>query len=192
MSARRGAALALALLLASAAASGLEIGEAVPGFSVTPVSGTAFDFAESIRAHKAVVVIFLSVVCPYSNYNESHLRELDARYDADTVLFVGIDSNRTETAEELAVHARKSGLLFPVMKDEANRVADLLGARATPEAFVFDQSGRLRYRGRVRSKQGSTELADALGAVVAGREVRTKVAKAFGCTIVREPSRERD
>jgi peroxiredoxin len=192
MRARQQATLALVLFLASAAAPGLEIGAAAPEFSVTPVSGPAFDFAEATRAHKAVVVIFLSVVCPYSTDNESHLRELDARYDAGTVLFVGVDSNRTETADELALHARRSGLRFPVMKDDANRVADLFGARATPEAFLFDQGGRLRYRGRVRSKQGSTDLADALAAVVAGREVRTKVAKAFGCTIVREPAPERD
>jgi len=192
MSARWKATLALALVLTSGDAPGVEIGATVPAFSVTPVAGPAFDFAEATRTHRAVVVIFVSVVCPYSNYNESHLRELDARYGPDDVLFVGIDSNRTESAEELALHARKSRLLFPVMKDESNRVADLLGARATPEAFLFDQAGRLRYRGRVQSKQGSTELADALAAVVAGREVRTKVAKAFGCTIVREPSRERD
>jgi len=192
MSARRKAALALALLLASSGAPGVEIGATAPAFSVTPVEGPAFDFGEATRAHKAVVVIFLSVVCPYSNYSEGHLRELDARYGPDDVLFVGIDSNRTETADELALHARKSRLAFPLMKDDANRVADLLGARATPEAFLFDQGRRLRYRGRVQSKQGSTELADALAAVVAGREVRTKVAKAFGCTIVREPARERD
>jgi peroxiredoxin len=192
MSARRNATLALVLLLASAAAPGLEIGATVPSFGVTPVAGPAFDFAEATRAHKAVVVVFISVVCPYSRYSEAHLRELDARYGREAVLFLGIDSNRTETADELALHARRSGLLFPLMKDDANRVADLLGAQATPESFLFDQSGRLRYRGRVLSKQGSTDLADALAAVVAGREVRTKSAKAFGCTIVREPLRERD
>jgi peroxiredoxin len=185
MTAARATAFALVLLLA-APARALEIGAPAPGFSVRTLDGRAFEFAEATRTHKAVAVVFLSVVCPYSNAGEEHLRELDARLGPQGVLLIGIDSNRTETAAELAAHARKSALAFSVMKDDGNRVADLLGARVTPEAFVFDADGRLRYRGRVRSKLGETDLADALAAVMAGREVRTKVAKAFGCTIVRE------
>ena len=47
----------------------------------------------------------------------------------------------------------------------------------------MDGSGRLRYRGRVMSKQESPELRRALEAVLEGRPVRTPVTKAFGCAI---------
>ena len=102
------------------------------------------------------------------------------------MLFVEIYSNRTETAEEIAAHARQAGVRFAVMQDTGNKVADLLGARVTPEAFVFDREARLRYRGRVLSKIGSPDLENALKAVLAGKPVKTPVAKAFGCTILRE------
>ena len=141
---------------------------------------------EAARTHAAVVVAFLSVVCPYSNSHEEVLREMDARYGPKGVLLVGINSNRTETAEEVAAHARLRGEAFPIMKDAGNKVADLFGARVTPEAFVFDAEAKLRYRGRIRSKIGATDLQDALEAVLAGRSVKTPVAKAFGCSIVRE------
>jgi AhpC/TSA family protein len=101
-------------------------------------------------------------------------------------LFVGIHSNLNETAEEVSAYTRKNGIAFPVVKDTGNRVADLLDARVTPEAFLFDREGKLRYRGRVRSKIGATDLKDALDAVLAGRPVKTPVAKAFGCSIFRE------
>jgi thiol-disulfide isomerase/thioredoxin len=172
------------LLLAGSSAA-LEIGSPAPDFAVNPIEGAAFRFADAARTHAAVVVVFFSVVCPYSNYADDHLRELDARYGPRSVLFIGIDSNRTETVEEVAEHARKSGQTYPSFKDEDNRVADLLGARVTPEAFVFDRDGRLRYRGRVRSKMGATDLQAAIEAVVAGQPVKTTVAKAFGCAIVR-------
>jgi peroxiredoxin len=164
----------------------LEIGSVAPDFSVTPLEGAAFGFAEATRTHAAVVVVFLSVVCPYSNFNDAHLQELQASYASRGVLFLGINSNRTETTEEITEHARKVGQTFPMMKDAGNKVADLIGAHVTPEAFLFDRDGRLRYRGRVRSKIGSTDLKDALEAVLAGWHVKTPVAKAFGCTITRQ------
>jgi thiol-disulfide isomerase/thioredoxin len=174
------ASLALFFMLAAGAEP-----RAAPDFEVQPLDGAPFGFAEAVRTHAAVVVVFLSVVCPYSNAHEKHLLELQARYRPRDVMFVGMNSNRTETAEEVAAHARKAGVGFPMMKDTNNRVADLFGARVTPEAFVFDRSGELRYRGRIRSKIGSTDLQDALESVLGGRPVKTQVAKAFGCTIVR-------
>jgi len=175
-----------ALLLSPSPESALAVGEAGPDFSVRPLEGNPFGFAQAAQTHAAVVVVFLSVVCPYSKAHEGHLRELHARYEPQGVLFVGINSNRTETVEEVAVHARKAEVTFPMMKDAANRVADLFGARVTPEAFLFDRDAKLRYRGRVRSKIGANDLEVALAAVLAGRPVKTPVAKAFGCTLVRE------
>jgi peroxiredoxin len=178
--------LSVAPFLLAAATASLSIGALGPDFRLTPIEGEPFGFAEATKTHAAVVLVFFSVVCPYSNYADEHLRDLDARYRTRGVLFVGIDSNRTETVEEIAEHARKTRLTFPMVKDTGNQVADLVGARVTPEAFVFDAEGRLRYRGRVRSKIGSTDLKAALDAVLDGRAVKISVAKAFGCAIVRE------
>jgi thiol-disulfide isomerase/thioredoxin len=177
--------LTLAALLSSVP-DGPAIGAMAPDFAVTPIDGAPFRFAEAAAAHSAVVVFFFSVVCPYSNYSDPHLLELSAEYGPKGVLLVGVDSNRTEPFEEVAAHAREKVAGLPVVKDGGNKIADLLGARVTPEAFVFDREGRLRYRGRVRSKMGATDLKDAIEAVLAGRPVKTPVAKAFGCTIIRE------
>src|SRR5262249_40330523 len=147
----------LALFFTLAAGGELK---AAPDFEVRPLDGAPFGFAEAMRTHAAVVVVFLSVVCPYSNAHEKHLLELEARYRPRDVMFVGVNSNRTESADEVAAHARKAGVSFAMMKDNDNRIADLFGARVTPEAFVLDRSGQLRYRGRIRSKIGSTDLQD--------------------------------
>ncbi len=176
----------LATLLSGDVPEPLAIGAVVPDFGVTPIEASPFRLTQATATHSAVVIVFFSVLCPYSNAGDKHLLELNAEYQPRGVLFLGIDSNRTESLEEIAAHARTSRTPYPVMKDAGNRIADQLGARVTPEAFVIDREGRLRYRGRVRSKQGSTDLRDAIDAVVAGRPVKTPVAKAFGCFIVRE------
>jgi len=180
--------LALATLvgLLASAPSVLEIGKAAPDFMITPIQGETFRFAEALQGHAATVVVFLSVVCPYSNYNDTHLSDLARELGPRGALLVGVNSNRTETAQEVAEHARSKGQTFPIMKDTGNHVADALGASVTPEAFVFDHDGHLRYRGRIRSKQGASDLKDAIEAVLAGRAVKTPVAKAFGCAITRE------
>ena len=129
---RRLPSLALLALLLSPSSGALRVWESVPDFAVRPLEGPAFEFIEAARTHAAVVVVFLSVVCPYSNSHEEVLRDLDARYGSQGLLLVGINSNRTETVEEVAAHARLRGQAFPIMKDAGNKVADLFGARVTP------------------------------------------------------------
>ena len=82
------------------------------------------------------------------------------------VLFIGVNSNNWESREEVAEHARERGFLFPMIKDEGHPIADRLGADRTPEAFLVDASGRLRYRGWVKSKQESPDLKRAIDAVL--------------------------
>jgi len=180
-------ALALALLLPAGAAADRvpqpAIGSPVPDFQATSVQGEAVSMEEATARHKAVVLVFLSTVCPYANYFAGHIREMAETYGPRGVLFVGLYSNGWESREEAAAHGRERGFAFPIVKDEGHVIADVVGATRTPEAFVVDASGRLRYRGRVMSKQESPELKRALEAVLEGRRVRTPVTKAFGCAI---------
>ena len=180
-------ALAFALLLPAGAAADRVpppgIGAAVPNIQATSVHGQPLSLHAKAAGHKAVVLVFLSTVCPYANYFAGHIRELAETYGPRGVLLVGVYSNGWESREEAAAHGRERGFSFPIVKDEGHAIADAIGATHTPEAFVVDGSGRLRYRGRVMSKQESPELRRALDAVLDGRPVRTPVTKAFGCAI---------
>jgi peroxiredoxin len=183
---RRKFVLGVGLAAIAAQVRGLEIGSTLPDFTIRPLESPAFVFGEAVRTHRAVVVLFLSKVCPYSRYNAGHLRELNAELGRRGVLFISVNSNQTETAQEALTFAKKHGHDFPVVKDTHHAIADLLDARVTPEAFVIDTAGLLRYKGRIRSKIGSPDLKDAIKSVLEGQPVRVPVAKAFGCTIQRE------
>jgi peroxiredoxin len=181
-------ALVLGLLLwvradAEPAAGPPEIGGPVPDFEVTSLEGQRVSLRAARGAHKAVVVVFLSTVCPYARYFAGHLRELGEAYEHRGVLFVGIYSNRWESREDVAADARQRRFSFAVARDEGHRVADRLGVARTPEAFLVDSAGRLRYRGWVKSKQESPDLQRALDAVLEGRRVPRALTKAFGCAI---------
>jgi peroxiredoxin len=171
------------MLLLSAGASALEIGDTAPGFTATTVQGDSFSLSEAQRGHRAVVVIFRSTLCPYSNYYNDVLRDLVGQYEPKRVLFVAIHSDRAETADEIRVHAKKHGHTFPVIRDPRGELARLLDARRTPEVFVLDQNGKLRYHGRIASKFGTPDLRNALDALLAGRPINPAETKSFGCSI---------
>ncbi len=145
--------------------------------------------------HKAVVLIFLGVECPLSNQFIPVLGELHKKYESKGVAFVGINSNAQDGRERVAAHARRYAIPFPVVKDVGNKVADQFGARRTPEVFLVDASGTIRYQGRIDDQFGigyarpgkptRRDLAVALDEILAGKAVSVPRTEASGCHIGR-------
>ncbi len=181
----------LLALVDQASAAPPAIGDAPPDFTLTTLDGKPFSLSQAARSQKAVVLMFIATKCPYSNAYNVRMREMTAAYGPKGVLFVGINSNKTEPAEEARSHARTNGHGFPIMKDPENKVADLYDAKRTPEVFVVDQEGKLRYHGRIdenyedAAKVTSPDLKNALDAMLAGKSIEKAETKAFGCTIKR-------
>lgn len=136
------------------------------------------------------VVLFISTICPVSNSYNLRMKNLYRDYTPKGVKFEFLNANQNETQAEVEEHARRAGFPFPVTKDVDNAMADRLGAQYTPESFVIDREGVVRYHGRIddaqnpaRVRQSSLRLA--IDAVLAGREVAAPETKTFGCTIKR-------
>jgi peroxiredoxin len=175
---------------AAAAVAGVPaIGSAAPDFQLTTLDGKGFSLSSAAKAHKAVVLIFISTQCPYSNAYNDQMKSLANSYEARRVLFVGVNSNKTEDAADVTAHARAHGHTFPIMKDPNNKVADLYDARRTPEVYVVDSQGKLRYHGRItedhENPSSTPDLKNALDSFLAGKPIARTETKAFGCTIKR-------
>jgi peroxiredoxin len=183
--------LGLALASGAALAAAPEIGSPAPTFQLQTIDGKDFSLADAEKSHKAVVLIFIATKCPYSNAYNDRMRDMAAAYGKQGVLFVGINSNSTEPAAEVAAHAKEHGHTFPIAKDPGNKVADLYDARHTPEVFVVDPTGKLRYHGRIDensdepTKVASPDLKNALNQLLAGQPIARAETKAFGCSIKR-------
>lgn len=183
---RAAAALAGAILMAGpGTVGGLEVGAVAPDFGMTTLEGRRFSLAEAEKTHSGVVILFLSTICPYSNYYNDLIRDMAAEFSKRNVIFVGVNSGGLETAEEIRAHAREHGHAFEIIRDPDSRIAELLDARRTPEAFLLDSRGTLRYHGRIASKITAPDLKNAIEAFLAGRPIRPAETKAFGCAIPR-------
>jgi peroxiredoxin len=167
------------------------IGSSAPDFQLTSVDGKAFSLADATKSHKATVVMFIATKCPYSNAYNDRMKKMADEYAAKGVQFVGVNSNVSEPADEVKAHGKEHGFAFPLVKDPGNKVADMYDARHTPEVFVVDAQGKLRYHGRIdenyedASKVTSPDLRNAIDAVLAGQPVAKAETKAFGCSIKR-------
>ena len=179
----------LCLAASAAVAEAPAIGAAAPDFQLTTLDGKPFSLASAAKENKAVVLMWISTQCPYSNAYNAQMKEMANAYASKGVLFVGINSNKTEDAEKASAHAKKNGHTFPILKDPSNKIADLYDAQRTPEVYVIDSTGKLRYHGRITENHedagSSPDLKNALDALLTGKTVAKTVTKAFGCTIKR-------
>jgi len=179
----------MAVVLSAAALLGQEfkLGSKVGNFALQDTSGGAVQFA-SLRG-PVTVVIFIATKCPVSNSYNDRMNAIYKDYNQRGVKFVFVNSNHTEPLQEVAEHARDH-FSFPVYKDEDNVVADRFGATVTPEAFVIDSSGTIRYHGSIDDSQivqrvEENRLRNALDAVLEDKPVAAGETKAFGCSIKR-------
>lgn len=138
---------------------------------------------------KALVVVFLSAVCPCSNSHLAELKSLNTDFpDFD---FVGVHSNTDESKELTLSYFKTANLPFPVVQDSKAKLADEFKALKTPHVFVILNDGKTAYRGGVSSsrhfddKTDRKYLREALTDLAVGRAVKTPEGRTLGCVISR-------
>lgn len=182
--------LALAAAFAGpAGAAPVAVGDVLVPFTLKNYDGKEVNLA-SLQGRKAVILAFVATRCPVSNAYNERMAALSAEYAAKGVAFIGLNANREEGPAEVAEHAKAHALAFPILKDDGNVKADQFGAQVTPEVYVYDPSWTLRYHGRIDDDMKgqhirSSDLRNALEALLAGKDVPVKETKAFGCSIKR-------
>lgn len=179
-------ALALGLLWAG---SHYTVGSTVDDFTLYDLDGNPVKFS-SIKGDNLTVLMFIATRCPISNDYNERMKQLYSEYATKGVKFIGINSNRTEPADEVREHAQQNGFQFPVYKDPNNIVADAFGASVTPEIYVLNAEGKILYHGRIDDSRDVSKVSDhtlkrVLDALLAGQPVPVQETKAFGCTIKR-------
>jgi peroxiredoxin len=193
-------ALSLALILAMSAAaiafasgneksSGTSIGQPVADFKLPDADGKERSL-ESVKGKNGTILIFISAQCPMVRAYNERIEKLAQDYRARGVNVVGINSNVTESNEDIKRHISENNFSFVVLRDKNNKIADMLGAERTPEVYFLDAANKLVYHGRIDNHRDVTlvqanDLRDAIDATLSGKPVVKTEAAAFGCTIKR-------
>jgi hypothetical protein len=157
------------------------------------VDGSETSIAQ-IHGAKGTLVIFTCNACPFAKAWESRIVALGNEYQGKGVGVIAVNSNDPSRVaddgyEQMQVRAKEKGYAFPYVVDETSGVAHAFGASRTPEAFLFDASGKLVYHGSIDDnaqepdKAQAHYLRDALESVVEGKPVAVSETKAIGCGI---------
>lgn len=167
------------------------IGTKAPSLTLTALDGTATKL-DTLRGKAATVVVFVSFECPVSNSYVAGLNEL-ARTHAEKGVTVVLVAPTDEPLANVVKAAAGFKPKIPVLHDPKKELAAGLKAIVTPEAFLLDANGVVQYRGRIddayaerlkrNAKISSTDLQDALDAVLTSKPVAKTVTPAIGCAI---------
>ncbi|MFN7826900.1 MAG: redoxin domain-containing protein [Acidobacteriota bacterium] len=177
---------------ATVGARSLPIGAPAPAFALRDLDGQVHALGD--YRGRTLILTFLSAHCPISRAYHERLRALASDLGKDpATIMLGINSSADESIEEIRLDAARNGLTFPILRDAAGEIADSFGAVRTPDVYLIDAEGRLRYRGRIDSahrprRDMRHDLREALAELRAGNVITTPETVAMGCPIVRTSS----
>jgi thiol-disulfide isomerase/thioredoxin len=145
-----------------------------------------------ISADRIVVLVFVRTDCPISNRYAPLLQKLSEKYRGQAEFWL-VYPDRAETPSQIKAHLQGYHYSIAALRDTDHTLVRRAHATITPEAAVFDSSGRLLYHGRIdnwyedigRSRPAATkhELDDAITSAIAGKLIQPDHASAVGCYI---------
>ena len=120
--------------------------------------------------------------------------QIQNEYANRGVQLIAINSNDAakyldDSFARMKERASEKKFTFPYLHDETQQTAHAYGAERTPEVFLFDKEGALRYHGTIDDNYDDPAavkkryLRDALDAVLAGKSISETETRPIGCTI---------
>ena len=178
------------LILASGFAFAKGPGDKAEDFTLKGVNGKEYNLSTALAENNYVVVMFWSTECPFVQPYTNRINSIANEYSSKGIVFWGINSNSTESLENVKSHAEEKGYPFPMLKDVNNVVADMFEATRTPEVFLIDKNKIILYHGRIDDSRDAdkvtvNDLKNALDEAVGGKSITVNNTKSFGCTIKR-------
>jgi peroxiredoxin len=170
----------------------VKIGEVAPGFTLRGVDGKTQGLGD-YKDKKAIAVVFSCNHCPTVKDYEDRMVQIQKDYMNRGVVLVAINPNDSakypeDSFDNMVVRAREKHFNFPYLRDEDQSVARAYGAERTPEVFLIDSRGVLRYHGRIDDSTDprnikSPDLRNALDSLLAGRPISVVETEPHGCTV---------
>ncbi len=175
-----------------------EIGKPAPAFTAKNNRGEAVSLAD--YKGKTVVLEWINFECPFitKHYASGNMQKLQEDAAAKGIVWISVNSsakgNQGYCSPEKMTEciAREKSKAAQVLIDSDGIVGKSYAAKVTPHLFIINQDGVIVYDGAIDSI-ASTDVSDianaeklfanALAAVIAGKEVVNAKNKPYGCGV---------
>ncbi|MEG4322025.1 MULTISPECIES: thioredoxin family protein [unclassified Microcoleus] len=173
---------------------GTPINGYAPDFELPGVDEEVHHLARYLEKYRAIGVVFMCNHCPYVKLYLDRMKEVQAHFQERGVTLIGINANDAnqnpdDSFENMKIFAANNQLNFPYIRDVAQDVAESFGASKTPEVFLLDQDGRLRYKGLIDDNAddpGAVQvsyLRSAIDQLLNDQPVEPSSTEAIGCSV---------
>jgi peroxiredoxin len=175
----------------------LQIGRPAPAFDLPGTDGKQHSLAD-FEGAKVGIVFFSCNHCPYVIGSEERMIAFARKYASRGVRMIAINANETEnhptdSMPHMIERAKEKSFPFAYVRDDSQAIALAYGALRTPHYYAFTKNDRgqwvLRYTGRMDDnprnpgQETTHELADAVEALLEGRDVAVPVTNPIGCNV---------
>jgi peroxiredoxin len=169
----------------------ISIGDTAPSFDLPDTEGRRHSVE---NGGAPTVVVFTCNHCPYALAWQERIHDAARDYADRGVRFLAINPNDAERYPRDSYEAMQERVRnedwssLPYLRDETQEVARAYGAETTPDVFVLDTEGKLRYRGAPDEDYGdpvrnAAWLRDALDALLEGRDPEPAETTPVGCSV---------
>ncbi len=142
---------------------------------------------------KPTVVIFITTDCPIANGYAPEINRIHSKYSRKGVQITLVHVDPDLSHRSAVEHAKDYSLTPPIILDPTHELVSKVEATITPEAAVYDSSGKRIYLGRIDNRYSGlgdrrntvTEhnLRFAIDSALSGKPVEDAKTKAIGCLI---------
>ena len=140
------------------------------------------------------LVIFSCNHCPYPQAWEDRIIKIQEKYKSNGLSIIMISSNDAlkypeDSFPKMKERHNEKGFNFHYLFDETQEVAKMYGAERTPEVFLFNEIGLLKYQGTIddnyenESEVKIKYVEEAIESLISGKDPEITQTDAVGCTI---------
>ena len=174
-----------------------EVGAKAPDFTLVDINGKEHTLSDYTEKGHTVVLEWFNPDCPFvkKHYRDDTGTMLGIQRDMkdEKVTWLLVNSGRKGHSTTGVDRNKKAvdawGITAPVLLDESGKVGMAYNAKRTPEMYIIDAQGMLRYHGAIDDRDdaaapGKTNyVRNALQQVLAGETVTKSKTKAYGCGV---------
>ncbi len=174
----------------------LNIGDAAPmtDYKMKDISGKELSMAD-VKKDNGLLVMFSCNTCPYVIAWEDRYPKVADYCEKNNIGLLVVNSNEArrdgdDSMDEMKKHAEEAKYNFPYVIDVNHQLADAIGAKKTPDLFLFDKEMKLAYKGAIDDSQDASGVENffvktAMENMATGKPIDPNTTKAVGCTIKR-------
>lgn len=174
--------------------TGTPINSYAPDFELPGIDDEVHHLARYLETYRGVGVVFMCNHCPYVRLYLERLKQIQEECLGQGVTLIGINANDAtqypdDSFENMKTFAAHHSLNFPYIRDVTQDVAQSFGASKTPEAFLLDAEGKLRYRGLIDDNANdpggvqASYLRQAIAQLLNGEAIAPSTTEAIGCSV---------